>query len=96
MSDLGLLEPCDGGWNHLPGVSGHWCSSESSSDSGALQGMSNITGGRSSRVIREVEAASVGSSPTSIASSGKAARGGVNTGSVSWRQPLCESEIASL
>ena len=96
MSDLGLLEPCDGDWNHLPGVSGHWCGSESSSGFGVLQGISNTTGGRSSRGMREVEAASGGLSPTSVATSGKAAHGGVNTGSVSWRQPLCESEIASL
>ena len=61
-----------------------------------LQGISKITGGRSSHRMREVEAASGGSSPTSMATSGKAAHGGVNTGSVSWRQPLCDSEIASL
>ena len=84
MSDLDLLEPRDGGWNHLPGVSGHWHGSESSSGSGVLQRISNITGGQSSRGTREVEAASGGSSPTSIAMSGKAASGGVNTGSVSW------------
>ena len=96
MSDLGLLEPRDGGWNHLPSVSGHWCGSESSSGSGVLQGISNTTGGRSSHGMREVEAASGGSSPTSIATPGKAACGGVNTLSVSWRQPLCKSEIVSL
>ena len=28
--DLGLLEPRDGGWNHLPGVSGHWRGSKNS------------------------------------------------------------------
>ena len=58
VSDLGLLEPRDGGWNHLPGVSGHWCGSESSSVSGVLQGISNTTGGQSSCGMREVEAAS--------------------------------------
>ena len=94
--DLGLLEPRDGGWNHLPGVSGHWSGSESSSGSGVLLRISKITGGRSSCGMWEVEAASGGSSPTSIAPSGNAARGGVNIGSVSWRQLLCESEIASL
>ena len=47
--------------------------SESSSGSGVLQGISNTTGGRSSREMREVEAASGGSSPNSIATSGKAA-----------------------
>ena len=74
--DLDLLEPRDGGWNHLPGVSGHWCGSESLSGSGELQGISKITGGRSSLGMREVEAASGGSGPTSMATSGKAARGG--------------------
>ena len=59
--DLGLLEPRDGGWNHLPGVSGHWSGSESSSGSGVLLGISKITGGRFSRGMREVETASVGS-----------------------------------
>ena len=94
--DLGLLEPRDGGWNHLPGVSGHWRGSESSfSGSGVLLGISNITGGRSSRGMWEVEAASGSSNPTSIATSGNTACGGVCTGSVSLRQPLCESEIAS-
>ena len=62
--DLGLLEPCDGDWNHLPGMSGHWCSSESSSGSGVLLGISSMAGGRSSRGMREVEAASGGSSLT--------------------------------
>ena len=96
MLDLGLLESRDGGWNHLPGVSGHWSGSESLSGSGELQGISKITGGRSSRGMREVEAASGGSGPTSMATSGKAVRGGVSIGSVSWRQPLCDSEITSL
>ena len=85
MLGLCLLEPRDGGWNHLPGVSGHWRGSESLSGSGELQGISNITGGRSSRGMREVEAASGGSGPTSMATSGKAARRGVKIGSVSWR-----------
>ena len=77
-------------------MSGHWRSSESSfSGSGVLLGISNITGGRSSRGMREVEAASGGSSPTSITTFGNAAHGGVCTGSVSLQQPLCESEIAS-
>ena len=95
--DLGLLEPCDGGWNHLPGVSGHWHDSESSSSgSGVPLGISKMTGGRSSRGMREVEAASGGSSQTSMTESGRAAHGGVCEGSVSLRQPLRESEIASL
>ena len=94
--DLDLLEPRDGGWNHLPGMSGHWCDSESSSSgSGVPLGISRITGGRFSRGMREVEAASGGSSPTSMTESGTAARGGVCGGSVSAWQPLCESEIAS-
>ena len=42
--DLGLLEPRDGGWNHLPGMSGHWCDSESSSSgSGVPLGISTMT-----------------------------------------------------
>ena len=95
--DLGLLEPRDGGWNHLPGVSGHWCdSASSSSGSGVPPGISKITGGWSSRGMREVEAASEGSSPTLMTSSGRAARGGVRGWYVSVWQPLCESEIASL
>ena len=94
--DLGLLEPRDGGWHHLPGVSGHWCDSESSSSgSGVPLGISSITGGRSSRGMREVEGAYGGSSPTSMTESGWAVRGGVCGGSVSAWQPLCESEIAS-
>ena len=96
MLDLRLLEPCDGGWNHLPGVSGHWRGSESLPGSGELQGISNITGGQSSHVMQEFEAASAGSGPTSMATSGKAARGGVKIGSVSWRYPICDSEITSL
>ena len=83
--DLHLLEPRDGGWNHLPGMSGHWRGSKSLSGSGELQRISNITGGQSSRGMREVEAASGGSGPTSMATSGKAARGGVKIGSVSWQ-----------
>ena len=63
-SDLDLLEPRDGGWNHLPGVSGHWRGSESLSGSGVLQGISKITGGRSSHRMQGVEAASGSSSPT--------------------------------
>ena len=90
--DLGLLEPREGGWNHLPGVSGHWRFSESS---GVLQGISSITGGQSSRGMQEVEAASGGSRPTLIATSGNAARRGVFTGSISLQLSLCESEIAS-
>ena len=94
---LGLLEPRDGGWNHLPGVSGHWCDSESpSSGSGVPLGISKITGGRSSRGMQEVEAASGSSSPTSMTESGRAARGGVCGWYVSVWEPLCESEIASL
>ena len=95
--DLGLLEPRDGGWNHLPGASGHWCDSKSSSSgSGVPLEISKITGGRSSRGMREIEVASGGSSLTSMTKSGRAARGGVCGGSVPMWQPLCESEIASL
>ena len=94
--DLGLLEPRDGGWNHWPGVSGHWRDSESStSGSGVPLGLSKTIGGQSSRGMREVEAISGGSSPTSMAESGRAARGRVCEGSVFVRQLLCESEIAS-
>ena len=85
-------EPCEGGWNNLPGVSGHWRGSECS---GVLQGISSITGGWSSLGMREVEAASSGSRLTSLAASGNAACGGVFTGSVSLRLLLCKSEIAS-
>ena len=84
VPDLGLLEPHDGDWNHLPGMSGHWCGSESSSGSEVLQEISNTTGGWSSRGMWEIEAASGSSSPTSITTSSKAACGVVNTGSVSW------------
>ena len=90
--DLGLLEPRTGGRNHLPGVSGHWRGSEGS---GVLLGISSTTGGQSSRGMREVTAASGGSSLTSIAMSGNAARGGVCTGSVSSLLVLCDTEIAS-
>ena len=48
-----------------------------------LLGISSTTGGRSSRGVREVAAVSGGSNPTSIATSGNAAHGGVCTGSVS-------------
>ena len=54
-----------------------------------------MTGGQSSRGMWEVEAASGGSSPTSMTASGNAARGVVCARSVSLQQPLCESEIAS-
>ena len=50
--DLGLLEPREGGWNHLPGVSGNWRGSEGS---GVLPGISNTTGGRSSRGCRRLK-----------------------------------------
>ena len=90
--DLGLLVPREGGWNHLPVVSRHWRGSERP---GVLQGISSITGGRSSRGMREVEVASGGSRPTSMATSGNAAHGGVFTWSVSLRLSLCESDIAS-
>ena len=81
----------------MPGVSGHWCDSESSSSgSGVPLGISKITGGWSSRGMREVEVASGGSISTSMTESGRAARGGVRGWYVSVWQPLCESEIASL
>ena len=60
-----------------------------------LPGISSTTGGRSSRGMREVEAASGGSRPTSIETSGNAARGGVCTGPVSFLPSLCDSETAS-
>ena len=71
---LGLLWPRAGGRNHLPGVSGHWRGLEGS---GVLLEISSTTGGRSSRGMREVAAASGGSTPTSIEMSGNAACGGV-------------------
>ena len=89
---LGLLEPRTGGRNHLPGVSGHWCGSEGS---GVLLGISSITGGRSSRGMQEVAAASGGSTPTSIATSGNAARGGVCAGSDSSLLVVSDTETAS-
>ena len=60
---LGLLWPRTGGWNHLPGVSGHWPGSKGS---GVLLEISSTTGGRSSRGMWEVAAASGSSTPTSI------------------------------
>ena len=60
-----------------------------------LLGISSITGGRSSRGMREVAAASGGSTPTSIATSGNAVRGGVCTGSVSSLRAVSDTEIAS-
>ena len=89
---LGLFEPRTGGWNHLPGVSGHWLGSEGS---GVLQGISSTTGGRSSRWMWEVAVASGGSTPTSIATSGNAARGGVCTGSNLSLTAVSDTEIAS-
>ena len=75
--DLGLFGLQVGGWNHLPGVSGHWCDSgSSSSSSGDPLQISSMTGGKSSRGMQEVEAATGGSSPTSMTESGRAARRG--------------------
>ena len=71
---LGLFWPRAGGRNHLSGVSGHWRGSDGS---GLLLEISRTTGGRSARGMREVAAASGGSAPTSIATSGNAACGGV-------------------
>ena len=83
-----------GGWNHLPGVSGHWCDSGSSSSrSGDPLGISSVTGGKSSRGMREVEAATGGSSLTSMTESGRAARRG-DCGRDSEWQPLCWREVA--
>ena len=71
-----------GGRNHLPGMSEHWGSSgprgSPSSSSGDPLGISKMmTGGKSSRGMREVKAAAGGSSPTSMTESGWAASGGV-------------------
>ena len=48
-----------GGQNHFPGMSGHWCDSgaqgSSSLRSGDPLGISRMTGGKSSRGMREVE-----------------------------------------
>ena len=95
MIDLGLFGLREGGWSHLPGVSGHWCDSESSSlGSGDPLGILSMTGGRSSRGMREVEAATGGSSPTSMTESGWAVRGGVCGWWDTVWQPLCKREIA--
>ena len=55
--DLGGLREWVWGWNHFPGVSGHWGGSGvrggSSSRSGDPLGISRTTGGRSSRGTRE-------------------------------------------
>ena len=73
--DLGGLRV--GGPNHLPGVSGHWCDSgSSSSSSGDPLGISRITGGNSSRRMRELKSAAGGSSPTSNTRLGRAECGG--------------------
>ena len=71
---LGLLWPCFGGLNHLPGVSGQ---QRSSDGSGMLPGIASTTGGRSARGMRKVAAASGGSAPTSNLTSDRAARVGV-------------------
>ena len=82
-----------GGRNHLSGMSRCWCDSgtrgSSSSRSGDPLGISRITGGKSSRGMREVElsascwsshgmrnvkSAAGGSSPTSNTRSGRAER----------------------
>ena len=89
---LGLFEPRTGGWNCLPGMSGHWRGSEGS---GVLQGISSITGGRSSCGMREVAAASGGSTPTSIATSSNAARGGACARSDPSLTAVSDMEIAS-
>ena len=60
-----------------------------------LLGISSITGGRSSRGMREVAAASGGSTPKSIATSGYAARGGVCAGPVSSLLVVSDTEIVS-
>ena len=60
-----------------------------------LLGIFSITGGRSSRRMREVAVASGGSTPTSIATSGNEACGGVCTGSVSSLLAVSDTEIAS-
>ena len=69
---LVLFWPRAGGLNHLPGVSGHRRGSDSS---GLLLAISRTTGGRSPRGMLEFAAASGGSAPTSIATSGNAACG---------------------
>ena len=71
---LGLICPRAGDLNHLPGVSGHRSGSDGS---GLLLEISRTTGGRSARGMWEVAVASGGSAPTSIATSGNEARGGV-------------------
>ena len=96
MGDLDLGELRVGGRNHLPGASGHRCDSgprvSSSSSSGDPLGISRITGGKSSLVVREVELSAScrssrgmrevrsgagDSSPISMTESGRAERGGV-------------------
>ena len=71
---LGLLWPRAGGLNHLPGVSGH---RQGSDCSGWLLEISRTTGRHSAHGMQAVAAASGGSAPTSIETSGNAVRGGV-------------------
>ena len=88
-----LLWPRAGGLNHLPGVSGH---QRGSDGPGLLLGISRTTGGHSARGVREVAAASGGSAPTSSATSGKAARGGVWVRSELSLTVTMATELASL
>ena len=71
---LGLLWSPAGVRNHLPCVSGH---RRGSDGSGMLLVISSTSGGRSAHGMREVAAAFGSSTPTSIATSGNAMRGGV-------------------
>ena len=62
---------------------------------GCCKGFPAQLEGRSARWMRAVAAASGGSNPTSIATSGNAARGGVCTGSVLSLTAVNDTEIAS-
>ena len=70
-----LFWPRAGGRSHAPGVFGY---RHGSDGSGLLLEISRTTGGWSARGMREVAAASGGSAPTSIATSGNAVSGAVN------------------
>ena len=82
-------------WRPEPftGVSRHRWGSDGS---GWLLGISRTTGGRSARGMQEVAAASGVSAPTSNATSGNAASGGVWAGSGLSLTAITDAELTSL
>ena len=70
----------------------HWLGSEGP---GVLSGVSSTTGGPSAHWMRAVAAASGSSTPTSMTTSGNAARGGVCTGPVLSLTAVRDTELAS-